>query len=340
MDKKKGYDVTILCSGHVTKKWPKTVTKGLQEGETAYGYIKIIKSVMFADKAFPVKLLEMIKTIRYGNYDVFHISGLNGFFTWISLAAIPAGKRVVINDHSSPATVRNGNLANFYYKISKQILKIFVYHDIRVVVPNEATANLIKKRYGLYRIFVIPLGYDSNIFTPLQNVTKKKVLNVGFVGKVEPRKNIEILINAMSKVTRDYHLKIVGISNTDYCRKLYRLAEELGIVVDFVPLVLERKELNEIYNSLDLTVAPGTISIGTVEANGSGCRVAIYNSQEGIGYRVENGRGFVYETLNELVELIEKVKPVDEHERLRISNATKSSVSWDAIHEEYLKLYI
>ncbi|MDB5012296.1 MAG: hypothetical protein JWQ25_498 [Daejeonella sp.] len=57
---------------------------------------------------------------------------------------------------------------------------------------------------------------------------KSKTLVIGFISRIDPKKGLDILIKALSKVNFSYKLKIAGTGDADYISYLNKVASEHG----------------------------------------------------------------------------------------------------------------
>jgi len=97
-----------------------------------------------------------------------------------------------------------------------------------------------------YKVFVIPNAVDTNFFKPIeQNVTHVVVRNiiqmkcgktihneniVLYIGRMEPRKGVDILLKSLSKVqTGSWFLLLVGEGQPNYVNYLKHLASKFNI---------------------------------------------------------------------------------------------------------------
>lgn len=111
--------------------------------------------------------------------------------------------------------------------------KTFFTHAHRIITVSQSTLHDLVDLYGIAqeRITVIPPGIDHELFHPIKD--EKRLTDVRarhglparfilFVGTLEPRKNIETLIEAFDRVrARDVHLLIIGKEGWKFDR-IYR----------------------------------------------------------------------------------------------------------------------
>jgi glycosyltransferase involved in cell wall biosynthesis len=111
----------------------------------------------------------------------------------------------------------------------------------KVFTPSEYVRKKVLKRFGIRDVTVTPNGVDHNIF---HTDAKQKNFDVPecyvlFVGSLEPRKNLDLLLltwNEIKDEFKDFWLMIVGVSGTVFKAMNYSQETErvhfLGYVDD------------------------------------------------------------------------------------------------------------
>lgn len=311
-----------------------------------------IRCINLLSKPIPIGLWSIVKALRTSKADVVHILGIGNPFCFVVmfLAIMIRGKKclIVANDHSNPRSESMSLVGRLYYAINKFIFQCFFRRRIKAVyVPNLATQQLICQKYKLdsQQVQIIPLGYDDSVFRyrPQEKNSFDKLV-VGFAGKINPQKRVDMLIRAVAAPSVKDHIRLVvaGLvgEGSPYCDSLQQLAMELGIDVEFRPL-LPADQLASFYNYVDVAAFPGSISITTIEATGCGTPIVLYNSIPGLEDRVENGRGFLFQEESELLERLEyfvQRKRLNNIDHLAVEQNTKK-FSWHEISKRYLAEY-
>jgi glycosyltransferase involved in cell wall biosynthesis len=91
---------------------------------------------------------------------------------------------------------------------------------VRIVfTPSEYVKQKVMRRFGLRNVMVTPNGVDHSVFYPRakQPYADLPACYVLFVGTLEPRKNLNLLLRAWNQIKddfRDMWLLIVGISGS------------------------------------------------------------------------------------------------------------------------------
>jgi glycosyltransferase involved in cell wall biosynthesis len=349
-----GNEVYFISSDKVNNLWaPFLKNTNYKAGKEEYSYATVyrLRCINIAQKQLPLNWFRYYKLIKQINPDVVHVLGIGNFISWVGLLLIKLrGKKVVIvaNDHSNPTTAKAGIIAGFYKQFNIALFKIMGKRYAFIITPNSATKKNVQAIYNVpeHKMKIIPLGYDDSCFyyQPLhKNMCSNNLIAV-FAGKIEPRKQIEKLLLAVagSRYKDNISIKIAGLSNhyNEYIAALNNIINEHSLHAELQPL-LEKFELAKFYNYADVAIFPGSISITTVEANGCGCPVLIFNSIEGLEDRIENGRGYLFTSTDELTKLLDEFyvkKTMQQINNKKIAEQTQK-YSWRNIAKEYMAIY-
>lgn len=348
-----GVETTFLSSDKIDREFlPFLDNKIIKPGEDSYKGSRIIrlKSIEFMRKPFVTEIGKIYKELCKKNYNLIHIYGIGNPITFLTLAILKLCKKklpVIINDHSNPNLKNMSMIGSMYYKINVFLFSKLSDQVELIITPNLASNDFVRNHYGLKkeRMRIIPLGYDSNIFTRNMGVKNKSDnLIIGFAGKVLPGKNLELLLDVLSEINNDgVDCEIVGFSapETEYQQTLRVYAKNCNVNVSFKPLIRDAKKLAKFYNYIDLAVFPGSVSITTVEANGCGTPVVLYRSIEGLEDRVEGDRGCLFSKKEELKKYILHYKRMKDNKLVPNSKIEEQSkkYSWQELSNTYLDFY-
>lgn len=347
---KKNINTTFLTSTAVPKDLEQFLhTTSFNPSEYMYGNSKIIrlKSASFFNKQIIIQLQALHNLVSKGNYDIIHLQGIGSFVTFSILLIVSFMKKkpvVIINDHSNPQLKSVGVSAKVFYAINQFLFKVTQQTISKIVTVNRASYDFLKKHYSIKneRIQIIPLGYDADVYKNMPELRndKKETLILGFAGKINEAKNIELLIDVVIDMD-NVECRIVGLNEdtlSDYQKTLLAVSDDK---VTFYPLIKETQKLAEFYNKIDVAVFPGSISITTIEATGCGTPVILHKSMDGLEDRVENGRGILFESKDELKHAIQKYIDMKKSSNIKHKEIASNSLtySWKTISEKYLDLY-
>ena len=350
---KDGVKTTFVSSDKIDLEFlPFLENKNIEAGLDDYKGSKIIrlKSIEFMRKPFIIEIKKLYLILTNKKYNLVHIYGIGNPISMLSLLILKVFRKdmpVIINDHSNINLKNTSIIGSIYYKIN-----IFLFSKLQqqvnlIITPNISTNNFVKKHYSIdsTKMKIIPLGYDKQIFSYNKNLkNKSNKLIIGFAGKILQNKRLELLIDVVSELDNNsIECEFIGMNEneTQYQIELKNYAKEKGIQVIFKALFKEETKLAKFYNYIDLAVFPGSISITTLEANGCGTPIVLYNSIEGLENRVEGDRGFLFDKKEELTKYILKYINMKKEKNIinHIIEEQSKKYSWQELSKEYLKIY-
>jgi len=352
---KNNYETTFITSDKYLNLWKRYLKSYDPVGTYDYTYYKVIRIPAFfpLEKAVFKNIFKLNTLLFRSNFDVLHLYGLGNLSTiQVLILSLLKGKKsppIVISDHTSPEThVRDGAVVTIYTFVIKVILKFLKFKIHKIISFSSVGASVLEDKFGISKnkFTTIPLGYNQNIFRHLpkkRKTTSRFIL--GYAGKIDTKKRIDFLIDTLNEsldIFADVKLIIVGINFEDaYCKSLIAMADKSKLNIEFRPFA-NSDELNLFYNEIDVAIYPGSISITTIEANGSGAPVIIYESINGLEARVKNGRGKLFKTSNELIDHIKYYYDLFKEKKIPhkiIEKETKESSSWHTLQQRYIEIY-
>ncbi len=142
-------------------------------------------------------------------------------------------------------------------------------------------------------VAVIPCGVDTNLFRPLDMEECKKRIDLQnkrvilFVGRIEPLKGLDLLLQAVAQVENQENLRLVIVGgrkeNYEEISRLQVLAETLGIesITQFKGAV-PQDQLPIYYNAADICLLPSYYeSFGLVALEAQACGTPVIASRVG-----------------------------------------------------------
>ena len=166
----------------------------------------------------------------------------------------------------------------------------------RIVVASAHEKHLLESLYRADpgRIDIIPCGVDLELFAPMDQLTARRRLGLQsgeriilFVGRIEPLKGIDILINAAAQLHDDENFRVLIVGGdaraADQVEALQALAARLGIDhhISFVGAV-QHEDLPAYYNAADVCVVPSYYeSFGLVAVESMACGTPVVASRVG-----------------------------------------------------------
>jgi len=223
------------------------------------------------------------------------ISGVNEYILLFAGFRLLNPRKIIIEIRSS-STSR-------LYRMPSLLIKFFLLKKVRVVC-NGLKAKQEFSSYIKNEIYMIPNGVDLIFFRKNLNIQKDKaaLFRIGYVGRINPEKNIETLLlafkNVVSKANIEVSLGIWGfVQDEEYFKRLkdFIIQNKLEREVKFHK---QASKVVDVYNQLDIFVLPSHFE-GTpnVLLEAMSCEVISIISQ---GANSDNflDEDFVFETNN------------------------------------------
>ena len=148
-------------------------------------------------------------------------------------------------------------------------LGVRVADKVICVSPRVRDEAIIYYGADQEKLAVVENGVNVELFSPRPRKTSSAInrdevgesvgYQILYVGALQPRKNVHLLIEALSKLPGEYQLTIVGKGDRDYEKRLHSLATELdlGSRVTFKGYI-EYPKLPAIYQKADIFVIPSS----------------------------------------------------------------------------------
>ena len=228
--------------------------------------------------------------------------------------------------------------------IKKDQLRVEIEDEIlrscdMVISPTQREAFAIKKQFTNACATVIPHGVDTRRFTPSPNGHARLL----FVGRVDPIKGLDVLIDALRIIGKEIHLDIVGGASKGI-KNLESIKAYAGdLPVHFLGPV-KHEELSTYYQHASILVVPSyyeSFGLVALEAMAS-ARPVIGFRDTGLAETVGDDAGILVErNAKNLGKAIEYL--VDRRElcfKLGIKGRKKAiGFSWQHIAREYKDTY-
>lgn len=241
-----------------------------------------------------------------------------------------------------------------------RIYCIFILRRCKSVISNS---SFIDNHYKPYidrnKMSIIHNGVDIEKFSKNDNYLKHNDYAL-YVGRIETRKSIDIIIKAYSQLSlknRPKKLFLLGDYNfdSDYTNILKNLINKLGLKEDitfkgFVP----QKHLYKYYKNARYTIFssndklyPMTEGLPNVilEAMASGS-IVVASDVAGVSEVIKNGEnGFLYSTysINQLVKILSNLDNAQQNYLYMIKNNARNFIinnfDFKEISRKYLKIY-
>ncbi len=286
---------------------------------------------------------------NFSHYDILHAPGYIG--------PIILNKPIVLTIHdlitfTHPKFCSNANYYYYHYFLPLSIRKAN-----RIIVPSQYVYSKVLEIFNIpsSKIVIIPEGVRSIFSRNIESENKKLVIQrfqlpeefLLFVGTIEPKKNINLILDVFEKLSETYHqlgLVLVGKIGWKSKRLLKRIDDLKRCCRIVMTGYVNSEDLAIIYNLAQLFIFPSFVEgfgIPPLEAMASGIPVVVSNcgaiseviGSAGIALDANDKLGF-YQSIKKVLdqkayrqELVEKGL-----ERIKL-------FSWKRTAEKTLEVY-
>lgn len=208
--------------------------------------------------------------------------------------------RKIVDEHILLSDLRHSRIKRFFLGIYGSIFsgKILSGYS-KIVGIADGTREILEKLFKIPadRISMIPLGTDVDFYRPNPTAGKAfrekngigaEAIVVGYAGKIEHKKRIELLVDALNeKDIPPVHLLIAGNMEENYAGFIKDKINSSHIPVTLLPSQ-PREVLPQLYNACDLLVWPAHQSISMMDASACG---KPFICADYLRERLQNGQG-------------------------------------------------
>ena len=296
-----------------------------------YADCKIVRIPTFKKSflnAFVYSLLASIHAM-FSRFDIvhYHAEGPSA----MSFLPKLTGKKIVITNHGLDwARGKWGGFATKYLKFGE---KMSTKTANELIVLSEPISQYFKSEYDI-DTEKIPNGINVNEYAMPKLIKEKFGLESnGYylaVGRLVEEKGFHYLINAYKQLNTNLKLVIAGgINETDYCRKLKKLACENPNIIftDFVDGDLKQ----ELFSNCWAYIIPSDLegmSISLLEALGYGCKVIASDIADNKGIFDQQITFFKQGDVNSLTIALRDATPLSKTDKIGQINFIKNNFNW------------
>lgn len=269
------------------------------------------------------------------DYDVIHIHGI--IAPTLPLLSLKVSKKT--NIFTFHPTFESSNL----YKISKGYLRhYFEKIDGKIAVSVTARDSICRYFPGDYRI--IPNGVDKKRFRAVDK--KKNPFEILFVGRIEPRKGLQFLIDALPRIKKEFPKAKLTVVGGGYKDMRLDIPSEIENSIKFLGFV-SPADLPGIFSHASVFVSPAICgeSFGIVLLEAMGTETPVIASSIP-GYRcvIEDGRNGLLVAPESSKDVADKVIALFEDKNLckRLVKGglrTVDKYSWDVVAKDIMDFY-
>jgi glycosyltransferase involved in cell wall biosynthesis len=280
-------------------------------------------------------------------YDVVHIH------SWWNFAVLGAalifklrGIKPILSPHGMfcdyVLTANNQAKKKFIHAvIGKQLLKKTYLHVSSQIEWNECLQiNKNWKGANIFNLVDLPSGEYKR--------DERPVFTISFLSRIDPKKGLDILINALSGVSFPYRLQIAGSGNEEYVQQLKKMVSDLGMEehVEWVGWMNTEQKFPFLAGSdlFALTSLNENFAIVVIESLYVGTPVLISNNVGLCNYVEENGFGWIT-GIESVTEIRQKLTEAYNNKKGRneITSRARKIIDHDfneaKLAGDYVKLY-
>jgi glycosyltransferase involved in cell wall biosynthesis len=287
---------------------------------------------------------KILKTHR--EFEVIHLQ------SWWSILIIGAASILKLQNRKFFLSPRGmlgaysfSNQHNFIKKVihktvGKKLLKASILHATTLLEWNDCMlVNNKWKGFISHNLINLP-----PLISERSNHKKTNALTLGFLSRVDPKKGLENLFQALSNVSFSYVLHVAGNGDEQYVNRLKSLTTELGISdrIKWIGWLSGNDKFNFLEN-IDLFILPSfneNFAIAVTESLAVGTPVLV-SSQVGLAdYVLDNKVGFVCKpTADSILKQLEYINQYPE-ELQRIRKIAPRKVFDDFKKEKLAQEYV
>ena len=363
-----GHEVCVITSDRYAPfpDFSRTVGKILGERYVGQGSfleegVKVVRLPLVFEIASNNVLLGLRRALADFSPDIVHAHGATSPTTMVAITfKVALHYKVMVDCHMDYSLESKSKIrrAIFYLWSRNPLRRWMLKRADGYIAVAESVRRWLSREWEICydKIQIIPLGADSNLFSPdmLKRMMMRKKLGVEkedvliiYAGKLIPEKDIEILLHAAAPLIdkhRNVKVLLIGDGPKEYMGKLLQLVDEYKIRRNVLFYPFQHKTmLPEYYNAGDVGVWPGQDSITILEAMATGLPIIIPRSYRNFHY-IENNNGFDF-TRGDSKELMECLEELIIDENLRYKTSINSrqlverKLSWNAIAKQTVDLY-
>lgn len=225
--------------------------------------IELNKEAKFDFKLFS----KLINCIKENDIHIIHSHLLCSNF-YGRIVAFLIHKPIIITEH--------GLYSKFKTILINLILSHFVYKI--VCVSNGVKTSLIKQGINKKKLIVIYNGINLHLFKHNKQNFKTKNLNLGFVGRLVPEKNIFSLLDLMPRIINEFkNVNLLIVGDGILRKKIQNYIDNLNLSSHIkIAGYKQNKEVVKLLKKIDLLILPSDkegLPISVLEAMASGLPV-------------------------------------------------------------------
>lgn len=290
------------------------------------------------------KLWKEVKT-----FDLVHIHAWWNLVSILSCwVAIKRRVPVVVSPRGTLSSYSFSNKNNLSKRIIHRLLGKGLLNNSCIHVTSDREKQAIEHIISPKQIITIPnfVVLSGRISNEKQDSSNSKSLKLLFFSRIEEKKGLDILLNALTKVIIPYHLTVAGDGNSDYINKLKAIAANNGIADRISWIGFQRAGKFQLLQQHDLMILPShdeNFGNVVIESLSVGTPVLISNNVGLAGYVETKGLGWICEANQEEISMHINRLFGEETKRSEIRHTAPDTIRIDfdeaTLTERYITMY-
>jgi glycosyltransferase involved in cell wall biosynthesis len=176
----------------------------------------------------PSLLWALWKTAR--NFDLIHIHAWWNTVSVLScLVAVMRGTKVVLSPRGTLSAYSFSNKNINSKKLIHELLGKALLKRCAIHATSEREARAVKTSFGLENVFVVPNFVSLPDMPHKVDRIADNILRMTFFSRIEQKKGLDLLINALPAIDFKYRLSIAGNGDAGYIQDLKLLAKKNAV---------------------------------------------------------------------------------------------------------------
>ena len=179
------------------------------------GGVQVRRFAGFSVAHTPLSLGLALRLLMVGRQSIVHVHIAQAFVPEVVLLTSVLRRRPYIA-HFHLDVDPSGRFGGLLHNYKRWILGPFLRRAAAVIALSGQQAGFLESHYGVHRdrITIIPNGVNPSFFPPPagtdEPISEPRVARMLFVGRLDAQKNVPRLIDAMTHVSSELELAIVG----------------------------------------------------------------------------------------------------------------------------------
>lgn len=274
---RRGHDVTLISDVRGPEAAPGCHVVPVNSGLDLYlepALIRSYRHVIGGNKT-AIATKSLLRSMTQGGPVLLHMN--EEYSASVVMPHLPSNVRGVFTLHDPPPGLGGrtyGRVEQFLRTVGSELVRRRVAPHVKTLITlNSYSRNYVIDRWSLNpnRVSVLPLPIDTDLYVPRDPFEPPRELRVIFVGRLDRRKNVMMLLEAMSRLPENSTLKIIG--DGPVRDEIERFVERASLTKRVALLGrVSNEALLQAYRSSDVLVLPSLLeTYGRVLIEAAAC---------------------------------------------------------------------